>query len=261
MCQRPATAMATNQTSVIGPKKRRDPRGAARLHREQHDQDHDGQRHDVGIERRRHDLEAFDRRQHRERRRDHRVAVEQRAADDAEQHQRAGALPMRVLRQRHQRQRAALAVVVGAQQDDDVFERDDDDQRPQDQRQHAEHGLAGRRAVGADRGVHRLAEARRAGWCRCRHRRRRCCRASAARSRLRAAPLPCAATPRRRGTRRSGLMGCSSGCEIRSVLLHCNNARSALIWPGRRGQHRKPRRRIPAMRKNRCRGRPSPIAR
>ncbi len=49
------------------------------------------------------------------------------------------ALPMRALRQRHQRERAALAVVVGAQQDDDVFQRDDDDQRPEDQRQHAEH--------------------------------------------------------------------------------------------------------------------------
>ena len=67
-------------------------------------------------------------------------------------------LPMRALRQRHQRQRAALALVVGAQQDDDVFERDDDDQRPEDQRQHAEHRVAGRRAVGADRGDHRFAE-------------------------------------------------------------------------------------------------------
>ena len=49
---------------------------------------------------------------------------------------------MRALRQRHQRQRAALAVVVGAQQDHDVFERDDDDQRPEDQRQHAEHRVS-----------------------------------------------------------------------------------------------------------------------
>ena len=64
----------------------------------------------------------------------------------------------RALRQRHQRQRAALAVVVGAQQDHDVFERDDDDQRPEDQRQDAEHRLARRRAAGADRGQHRLAK-------------------------------------------------------------------------------------------------------
>ena len=70
---------------------RRDLGGAARLHREQHDQDHDRQRHDVRIERRRHDLQAFDRRQHRQRRRDDGVAVEQRAADDAEQDDDAGA--------------------------------------------------------------------------------------------------------------------------------------------------------------------------
>ena len=43
--------------------------------------------------------------------------------------------------QRHQGQRAALAVVVGAQQDEDVFQRDDDDQRPQDQRHDAEHDV------------------------------------------------------------------------------------------------------------------------
>ena len=70
----------------------------------------------------------------------------------------AGALAEGALRQRHQRQRAALALVVGAQQDDDVFERDDDDQRPQDQRQHAEHAPRGRRAVGADRSDHRFAQ-------------------------------------------------------------------------------------------------------
>ena len=35
-----------------------------------------------------------------------------------QQHDRAGALAQRALRQRHQRERAALALVVGAQQDD-----------------------------------------------------------------------------------------------------------------------------------------------
>ena len=70
---------------------RRDPRRAARLHGEQHQQDDDRQRHHVGIERRGDELDAFDRRQHRQRRRDHGVAVEQRAADDAEQHDDAGA--------------------------------------------------------------------------------------------------------------------------------------------------------------------------
>ena len=50
------------------------------------------------------------------RRGDDRVAVEQRrAGDDAEQHDAPAALGDRALRQRHQRQRAALAIVVGAQ--------------------------------------------------------------------------------------------------------------------------------------------------
>ena len=41
-------------------------------------------------------------------------------------------------------------VIVGAQQDQHVFERDDDDQRPEDEREHAEHGLARRRVPPAD---------------------------------------------------------------------------------------------------------------
>ena len=37
--------MATNHTSVIGPNNGGDLAGAARLHREQHDEDDDGDRH------------------------------------------------------------------------------------------------------------------------------------------------------------------------------------------------------------------------
>ena len=40
MCQSPAAAIAANQTSMTGPKKAATLRGAARLHREQRDQDH-----------------------------------------------------------------------------------------------------------------------------------------------------------------------------------------------------------------------------
>ena len=85
------------------------------------------------------------------------------------------------LRQRHQRQRAALAVVVGAQDEQHVLERDDDDQRPEDQRHDAEHHLAGERAAGRGRG-RGSPSARRAGSCRCRRRRRRRSRASGSRS-------------------------------------------------------------------------------
>ena len=131
---------------------RRDAGGAARLNGEQHHQDDHGERHDIGIEGRGDELDAFDRRQHRQRRRNDRVAVEQRAGDDAEQHDRAGTLGHGALRQRHQRQRPAFAVVVGAQQDQHVFQRHHDDQRPQDQAEHAEHGLR--------RGVDRAAAGR-----------------------------------------------------------------------------------------------------
>ena len=54
------------------------------LDREQRDEDDDGDRHDERMQRRRDDAEAFDRAQHRDRRRDHAVAVEHRRAEDAE---------------------------------------------------------------------------------------------------------------------------------------------------------------------------------
>ena len=121
------------------PEKRGDARGAAALHREQHDQNEDRQRHHVMFERRRDELETFDRRQHRNRRRDHGIADEHRGADDAERQQRQAPPAQRPLPQRHQGQRTALAVVVGAQQQQHIFGGHDDEQRPQDQREHAEH--------------------------------------------------------------------------------------------------------------------------
>ena len=70
-CQAPAAARAANHTEVIGAEERRDPRGAARLHREQSEQDHhrQRQRHKRRTPRL-HDFEALDGRQHRQRRRD-----------------------------------------------------------------------------------------------------------------------------------------------------------------------------------------------
>ena len=146
--------MTANQMHHHRAEESGDPRRAARLHRKQHHQNDHRQRHHIGIERGGDELDAFDRRKHRQRRRNHRIAVKQRAADDAEQHDRAGAAADRALRQRHQRQRSALAMVVGAQQDQHVFQRHHDDQRPQDQRQNAENGQridgAGRPAGGDD---------------------------------------------------------------------------------------------------------------
>jgi hypothetical protein len=140
------------------PEESSDPRGTARLNRKQHQQNEDGERHHIGIEGRGDELDAFDRRQHRQRRRDHGVAVKQRAADDPEQHDRASAFANCALRQRHQRQRSAFAVVVGPQQDDDIFQRHHDDQRPQDQGEDAEHGLRGCPAFASARGHHRFAQ-------------------------------------------------------------------------------------------------------
>ena len=96
------------------PKERRDARGAARLHRQQHEQDQHCQRHHVGIERGGYELETFDRREHRNSRRDHRVAVEKRGADHAQHEDNAGPAPDCALRQCHQRERPAFPVVVGA---------------------------------------------------------------------------------------------------------------------------------------------------
>jgi hypothetical protein len=74
------------------------------------------------LERRCRELEPFDGREHGDRRCNHGVADEHRSADDAERHQHPAPLSAECpLTQRHQRQRAALAVVVGAQQQQHVF--------------------------------------------------------------------------------------------------------------------------------------------
>ena len=91
----------------------------------------------------------------------------------------AGALREARPGQRHQRQRPALAPVVGAQHEGDIFDGDDERQRPDDQRQHAEHVVARRPARrrsrrAAPRGRHR------SGWCRYRRTPRRARPASAA---------------------------------------------------------------------------------
>ena len=114
------------------------------------------------MERGRRDVDAFDGGENRQGRRDDRVAVEQRRADDAEQRDKAGGLahaPDGARRQRHQRQRAALPVIIGAQQDHHVFQRDDDEKRPQDERHHAEHRRPRKLVMGrAGRGDHRFAQ-------------------------------------------------------------------------------------------------------
>jgi hypothetical protein len=96
----------------------------------------------VRLEAGRGELQAFHRGKDGDRRGDDRIAVEQGGAGHAEERHREHVVPDHALEERHQGERAALAVVVGAHDQEDVFERDHDDERPQHQRHHAEHHLA-----------------------------------------------------------------------------------------------------------------------
>ena len=136
----------------------RDPRRAVRLHREEAEQDQHGERDDIVFERRRGDLQAFDRRQHRDRRRDQGVAIEERGADDAEQDDGEALAADRAIGERHQRERAAFAVIVGAEQDQHIFDGDDQDQRPDDERQDAEDHRLERSLAASRRGMHGFAQ-------------------------------------------------------------------------------------------------------
>ena len=121
-----------------------DPGGAVALDQEQQDENRDGQRHHDALELRRMDLQPLDGAEHRNRRRDGAVAVEQGGAEEADHHHRGAAatlLGASRTDQGEQRQDAAFAVVVGAHDQDSVFDRDDDDQRPEDQRDDADHGF------------------------------------------------------------------------------------------------------------------------
>ena len=97
-------------------------------------------RHHVRFDHRRGDLQPFDGAEHRNGRRDHAVAVEERGAEEPQQHQHR---PLRHVagtgrQQRGERQDATFAVVIGAHHDGDVLHRDHEDQRVDDEREHAE---------------------------------------------------------------------------------------------------------------------------
>ena len=89
------------------------------------------------------EIEALDRRKHGNRGRDDRVAREQRGAGDAEQKDEIGAASdapsQRRLRQRHQRQNAALAAIVRPHQEHDIFGRHRENKRVEQQRNRADH--------------------------------------------------------------------------------------------------------------------------
>jgi hypothetical protein len=160
--------MATNQITITWPEDPADRLRPPALHREQRRQDRHRDRDHERPEARGRDVESLHRRQHRDRRRDDAVAVEQRRADDAQQseHRATGdEVPRRTLDERRQRHDAALAVVVGAHDERDVLDRDDQGNRPEHERHHAidvrtrgtdhaavqgEHGLDRVERAGAD---------------------------------------------------------------------------------------------------------------
>ncbi len=120
------------------------------LDEEQRHDDRDRDRQHVMLEGRRDELDALHRRQHRDRRGDDGVAVEQ-GRTEQPQHEHDARAAERLAGQRHEGEDAALAAVVHAQQEDDVLHGHDDQERPEDQRGGAEHLLGEQDAVGARR--------------------------------------------------------------------------------------------------------------
>ena len=126
-----------------------DPVRPVALNREDPDQNHHSDRHDVRIEERRNDLESFDGAEDGDRGGDHAVTVEKGRTEDAQEDeygQGAAVFAGHGLgQQRGQGEDAALPLVVRAHDDRDVLDRDDQHQRVDDERQHAQHVLAGGR--------------------------------------------------------------------------------------------------------------------
>jgi hypothetical protein len=134
---------------MIGPKKLPTRRRTEALHGEQGKDDHHRDGHDPVREDGSRDVQPFDGTKHRDGRRNHAVAIEQRGAEDAEQHQHRprggetiglpaiGFVPRPLVEhERGQREDAAFTLVVGAHHDGDVLDRHHEQQRPDDERQH-----------------------------------------------------------------------------------------------------------------------------
>ena len=128
------------------PKELANARGAALLHKEQAEQDDQRQWNHILLEGGRYHFQAFDCRQHGDRRRNNTIAVKQAGAEDANQKQHLTQARFVLDRLRGQRQhghQAALTVVVGTQDERDVLDRDDNRQGPEENRQDAKHVFMG----------------------------------------------------------------------------------------------------------------------
>ena len=137
MCMRPRVAMAMNHRRQIGPNRvatlavprdwtRNSPINTARAMAISTAGVITGARPGDG-------LQPLHRREHRYRRGDDGVAIEEGGADHAQGEHRRRAAADRALGERHQGEDPALALVVGPHDEGDVLDRDHDDQRPQGQ--------------------------------------------------------------------------------------------------------------------------------
>lgn len=127
------------------------PIGATRLEEKQSNQDAGGERHDERLKNARRDIEPLDRREHRDRRRDHAIAIQHRRAEQHDKHQHIGparpavdvAPGLRIalvfLQQPEYRERAPLAVMIGAEDEREIFDAYHQNHRPEDQRDDADH--------------------------------------------------------------------------------------------------------------------------
>ncbi len=117
--------------------------GASFLHEEEAEQNRDRDGHDRRLERRGCDFQTLHRGEHRDRRRDDSVAVEQRGSEEGEQDDRpagadAGFFSLTWRNQRKKGQNSAGSLVVRLHDEGEVFDRDGDHQGPENQRQDAE---------------------------------------------------------------------------------------------------------------------------
>jgi hypothetical protein len=140
--------------------------GTVTLEEKESGENDERDRHDPGVQSRGRDLQALDRGEHRDRRRDDAVAEEDRGPENADEEQTATqlrAVPDRLRSERKHGDQTTLAVVVGAQDEGDVLDRDDDREGPEHQRENAvdvvlgeghmavrEHLLQGVERAGAD---------------------------------------------------------------------------------------------------------------
>ena len=137
-----------------------DPGGPERLDGEQDEQDERRRRQHDRLQARGDLLDAFEGRQHRDRRRDRAVAVDERGAEQADGDDDRPPLLLDA-EQGHQGDDAALPVVVDPHGEVDVLDGGDEEERPQDQRQRAEHGRRVRMGSGVvEHGFQRVERAR-----------------------------------------------------------------------------------------------------